>query len=377
MREKMEKKTKIIAFYLPQFHVIPENDKWWGEGFTEWTNVKRGKSFYRGHYQPREPLHDDYYDLSDLKVLEKHTRMAQKAGIFGFCFYHYYFRGRTLLEKPIEQYRSRSKEAFPYCLIWANQSWERTWYRADSKNSVLLQQSYGGKEDWKKQFYYLLNFFKDERYIKVNNKPVYIIYIPQDIRCRRAMFHLWNNMAKEYGFDGIYLIAMKTTFGMDQKTELYDGYMDFEPLFTIREDRSWRKWVQKRKQYMRKKGFVGKVAVDNEYTYRYLSNKAIRRFQKSDKKIYAGVFVGWDNTARKDEDGIIVHGSTPRNFARVVSRGLYLSERKNKEFLFINAWNEWSEGAYLEPDKRYGYAYLELLKKVVQIYQQGKNKYYG
>lgn len=128
---------------------------------------------------------------------------------------------------------------------------------------------------------------------------------------------------------------------------------------------------------MRKKGFVGKVAVDNEYTYRYLSNKAIRRFQKSDKKIYAGVFVGWDNTARKDEDGIIVHGSTPRNFARVVSRGLYLSERKNKEFLFINAWNEWSEGAYLEPDKRYGYAYLELLKKVVQIYQQGKNKYYG
>lgn len=123
--------SKLLSIYLPQFHTIPENNEWWGDGFTEWTNVKRGHPYYPGHYQPREPLHDDYYDLSDLKVLERHTREAAKAGIYGFCFYHYYFQGRTLLEKPIERYRDQSKEPFPYCLIWANQSWARTWYRAN------------------------------------------------------------------------------------------------------------------------------------------------------------------------------------------------------------------------------------------------------
>ena len=133
--------TRLMAIYLPQFHCIPENDEWWGNGFTEWVNVKRGKAFYPGHYQPREPLDDNYYDLSDLKVLEKHTRMARRAGINGFCFYHYYFCGKKLLEKPIENYRDNSKETFPYCLIWANQSWARTLYRANVGNSILLQQT--------------------------------------------------------------------------------------------------------------------------------------------------------------------------------------------------------------------------------------------
>ena len=134
-------KSKVLAIYLPQFHTIPENDEWWGEGFTEWANVRRGRAFYPGHYQPREPLKDNYYNLDDLRVLEKHIRMARKAGIKGFCFYHYYFEGRTLLEKPIEEYRDHSKEDFPYCLIWANQSWARTWYRSKAGNQILLKQA--------------------------------------------------------------------------------------------------------------------------------------------------------------------------------------------------------------------------------------------
>ena len=237
-------RTKVLAIYLPQFHRIPENDEWWGEGFTEWTNVKRGRPFYPGHYQPREPLGDNYYDLSDLKVLEKHTKMAAKAGIYGFCFYHYYSQGNKLLEMPIENYRDNSKEKFPYCLIWANQTWARTWYRAKTGNKVLWKQNYGEQNEWENHFLYLLSFFRDERYIKVGNKPVYIIYLPQDIHYKQPMFELWDSMAKVNGFDGLYLIAMNTCYGKDENARLYDAYMDFEPLFTIQRDNSWRKWLQ-------------------------------------------------------------------------------------------------------------------------------------
>ena len=149
--------------------------------------------------------------------------MARKAGIAGFCFYHYYFCGKKLLEKPIEAYRDRSGETFPYCLIWANQSWMRTWYRAGTKKIVLQQQNYGRAADWEAHFYYLLDFFKDERYIKIDGKPVYVIYLPQDIRCRKQMFAVWQRLARENGLPGICLIAMNTSYGRDQSAELYDA----------------------------------------------------------------------------------------------------------------------------------------------------------
>mgnify|MGYP002511235999 CR=1 FL=1 len=362
-------KSKVLAIYLPQYHAIPENDKWWGAGFTEWTNVKRGRPFYPGHYQPRIPLKGEYYDLSDLKVLEKHTRMARKAGISGFCFYHYYICGKKLLEKPVENYRDKSRENFPYCLIWANQSWARTWYRATKDKEVLLRQSYGTKEDWEMHFYYLLDFFRDKRYIKIRNKPVYIIYMPQDIHVRRQMFHVWDGMAKAHGFDGIYLIAMNTSCGKDSHTELYDAYMDFEPMYTVECDSSWRKWLRNKKYEMRKnikfdrKRIWNGLLADNVYSYSYLSKRALWRFGKSDVKTYAGVFAGWDNTSRKDEDGLIVRGGNPKRFGVALEKCLRLSEKQRKQFVFINAWNEWSEGAYIEPDERYGYACLNRIKR--------------
>lgn len=363
--------SKILSIYLPQFHTIPENDAWWGEGFTEWTNVKRGKPFYSGHYQPRKPLNNFYYDLSDLSVLEKHTRMARKAGISGFCFYHYYFRGRTLLEAPIENYRDQSKEKFPYCLIWANQSWERTWYRALAGNKILLKQSYGVESDWIQHFYYLLDYFKDERYIKVDNKPVYIIYIPQDINCRRQMFSTWNRMAREHGFDGIYLIAMDTSFGRDAREELYDAYMDFEPLSMLRKDESWRKylniWKGRHIDRLRidHKCFWNMIWAKNSYSYSYLCRRIERNAKQSNTITFPGIFSGWDNTARKDERGVIIHGSNPQKFQKHVIKVLKYAEQNKKEFVFLNAWNEWSEGAYLEPDKKYGYAYLSALRRAV------------
>lgn len=368
-------KSKVLSIYLPQFHSIPQNDEWWGKGFTEWTNVRRGKPYYKGHYQPREPLNDDYYDLSDLKVLEKHTKMARKAGIAGFCFYHYYFKGQTLLEKPIEQYRDSSKETFPYCLIWANQSWTRTWYRSGTTNRVLLQQNYGRKGDWAKHFYYLLDFFKDDRYIKIDNKPLYIIYIPQDIRCRKEMFQCWEDLAKENGFAGMFLIAMDTGWGKDKNTSLYDAYMKFEPLNAIHCDDSYRKNLQKWKtahvdkmdsQHTCLKNWL---FAKNAYSYSYLCQKIEREGKTLDDMTYGGVFAGWDNTSRKDEDGMIVSGCTPQRFGKSVERMLRLADKQEKRFVFLNAWNEWSEGAYIEPDKRYGYAYLNELRRAIRRYE--------
>ena len=187
------------------------------------------------------------------------------------------------------------------------------------------------------------------------------------------MFHLWNELSLENGFNGIYLIAMKTYYGMDSMSELYDSYMDFEPAYTIARDHSWRKWIRDKKSIWRKGRYISKnifkniLMLDNIYTYRYLTKQAEKRFIQSEKT-YAGVFAGWDNTARKDEDGLIVTGCSPVNFGRVLRHIMELSERVGKQFIFINAWNEWSEGAYLEPDEKYGYAYLKVLKKEIERY---------
>lgn len=370
-------KSKVLAIYLPQFHSIPENDKWWGKGFTEWTNVKRGKSFYPGHYQPRIPYHKNYYDLSDPSVLEKHIQMARDAKIAGFAFYHYYFTGKKLIEKPIENYRDHSKENFPYCLIWANQSWTRTWYRANGEKEMLLEQVYGEEKEWREQFEYLYSFFEDERYIKIDNKPLYVIYLPQDIKKGKEMFELWNALAKEKGFDGLYLVAMNTGWGLDRTQNLYDAYMNFEPIQTICNDMSYRRQLQQIKRehvekvHREKCNLTNRLFAQNAYTYSYLCKQIEQGYGvESMKKTYLGAFPGWDNSARKDEDSWIIRNSTPKRFGKHVERMLRCSEKLGNEYLFINAWNEWSEGAYLEPDERYGYAYLEELKRSVIRYEK-------
>lgn len=369
-------KSRILTIYFPQFHTIPENDEWWGKGFTEWTNVRRGKAYYPGHYQPREPFHDNYYDLSDLKVLEKHTRMARRAGIAGFCFYHYYFCGKTLLEKPIEEYRDYSQETFPYCLIWANETWSRTWYRSNAGGKVLLRQVYGNKDDWEKHFQYLLKFFRDERYIKINNKPIYIIYIPQDIPVRRQMFEYWQMLAKENGFNGLYLIAMNTSRGKDKSKKLYDAYMNFEPMCTLHNDDSYRSVIQAWKKERidnivpDKKTIRNALFMNNTFSYSYVCKQIEKKGQELDENTYAGVFTGWDNTARKDEEGIIIPRSSPKRFGKNIKKMLMLAEKQNKKFVFLNAWNEWSEGPYIEPDKKYGYAYLNELRQAIRCYEK-------
>ncbi len=373
---KNNMRTRLITIYLPQFHEIKENNEWWGQGFTEWTNVKRGRPFYPGHYQPRVPYQNNYYDLSNLEVLEAHTRLAQKAGIYGFGFYHYYFSGRKLLETPIEQYRDNSKETFPYCLIWANQSWARTWYRADAGMKILLKQEYGSKNEWIKHYNYLNTFFIDPRYIKIDNKPVYIIYLPQDIEARNEMFDVWNRMAIANGFSGIYLIAMNTGLGYDKANNLYNAYMNFEPLRAMRADTSVKSvlqmWKEKQTDKIKKTQTIKNfLYTQNAYVYNDLCKNIEKGYRVPSKtKTMFGAFAGWDNTSRKDEAGVIVRNSTPKRFGLHIKRMLELSEKNGNEFLFLNAWNEWSEGAYIEPDKRYEFKYLEELEEIMHEHNE-------
>ena len=238
----------------------------------------------------------------------------------------------------------------------------------------MLQQVYGGPEAWKKHFQYLLSFFKDERYIKIDGKPVYVIYLPQDIKCRREMFQLWNELAKENGFNGIYLIAMNTGWGYDNRKTLYDAYMNFEPIHTITTDASVRNNIQQLKgKYVdkmdiSKKSIKNWLFTKNAYSFRFVA-KQIEKVKQENKKVFLGTFAGWDNTSRKDEDGFVVTGSTPEKFKKHLEKMLVFSEKMGNEYLFLNAWNEWSEGAYIEPDEKYGYAYLKAIQDVVQRYE--------
>lgn len=188
---------KILALYLPQYHRIPENDNWWGEGFTEWINVKKGTPLFKGHYQPKIPLNNNYYDLSDGngEVWRWQAELAREYGIYGFCIYHYWFEGKMLLEKPMEILLRRKDIDVNYCICWANETWRRTWYGL--RNEVLIEQTYGTEDDWKNHFKYLLPFFKDSRYIKIKNRPVIHIYRSSEIENLSLMRTLWDSMAIE------------------------------------------------------------------------------------------------------------------------------------------------------------------------------------
>ncbi|HFR3551845.1 TPA: glycoside hydrolase family 99-like domain-containing protein, partial [Streptococcus suis] len=193
---------KTIAFYLPQFHSIPENDEWWGKGFTEWTNMKAAKPLFEGHNQPRIPLNNNYYNLLDEKTMEWQVELAKKHGLYGFCFYHYWFNGHMLLEKPMEIMRQSEKINFPYTICWANEPWTNAW-KSDGNEKTLIAQHYGREKEWKQHFEYLLQFFKDKNYIVENNKPLLLIYRPEIIECLNEMLDYWNKLAIEAGFSGI------------------------------------------------------------------------------------------------------------------------------------------------------------------------------
>ena len=356
--------TKILAFHLPQFHSFPENDEWWGKGFTEWVNVKKSKSLYKGHKQPNEPLNDYYYNLMDKETRRWQAETAKKYGIYGFCYYHYWFDGRLLMEKPLEALLEEKDIDLPFCFCWANEPWTRAW---DGRTStVIMPQRYGGEKEWKEHIDYLMPFFRDDRYIKVDNKPMLVLYRTNNIDNCEQMIEYWNDVCKSEGFDGIHVAEEYNSFQQKPFCKNAEAMVDFEPLFTLRRQHTWKDNIDKALEHVRGKWLMKDAKSKlKAFSYKQIWSRIVKTEFHTDKPIYLGAYVDWDNTPRRGATGTVAVGASPETFEHFFEIQYKRAQRMNSEFVFINAWNEWAEGAYLEPDKKNGVAYLEAIKRVV------------
>lgn len=351
--------TKILALYLPQFHETPENNAWWGEGFTEWTNTRKAERLYAHHYQPRIPLDENYYDLSDPGVMVQQAAMAKRFGIHGFCYYHYWFSGTQMLHQPLLSMLATPEIDIPFCLSWANDSWNKAW--DGEERQILIQQEYGEEVDWEKHLQYLIPFFKDDRYIKENDKPVFFIYRTIGFSRMEEMLSFWDRRLKQEGFTGIHIVETLNSFQQSPNCPSSRAVFTFEPMFTLRKEISFSNKIRGRLQLMFGMKFLMKDTYDRVW-------KAVLKTAGADygnKEVYRGAFVDWDNTPRKGIRGLIITGASPHKFGKFLRRLLRISHGENGKYLVINAWNEWAEGCYLEPDQKFQFQYLEEIKKAI------------
>lgn len=367
---------KTIAFYLPQFHSIPENDRMWGEGFTEWNNMKAARPLFENHNQPRIPLNHNYYNLLEDDVLKWQVDLANEYGVDAFCFYHYWFDGKKLLEKPVERFLELSKLNKEYCLCWANEAWTKAW--VSKSDDVLYPQVYGSKKNWEEHFRYLLPFFKDSRYIKDDGKPLFIIYRPELIECLNEMLDYFNERAKEEGFSGMCFAYQQIAYDLLQsKDESRFTYnIEYEPAYCMHELQS----ENKAYSYLFKLGkFIDSICMRlfnktlssfylnkvRTLDYDEMWKKCIERIPEDEKHV-AAVFTDWDNTPRRGKKGIVAKGANPEKFEYYLRKKVeMINKYYSTNYLFIFAWNEWAEGGYLEPDEKFKYGYLEAIKKVI------------
>lgn len=369
---------KIITFYLPQFHEIPENNKWWGKGFTEWVNVKKAKPLFNGHYQPRIPENKNYYNLLNKTTIEWQANIAKKYGIYGFCFYHYWFDGHMLLEKPMEIFLNDKNININFCISWANEDWTNAW--TDGDNKTLISQTYGIKQDWIKHFNYFLKFFKDNRYIKINNKPLLIIYRPELIGCLNEMLDTWNELAIKEGFDGIEFAYQHYNFSTikNKDDSRFSYQIEYQPQYCMKEIENRKliivlKKLKNKADIFFQKIFHKKIEISSifkgnfkKYDYDELWNNILKR-NPENKKNVPGAFVGWDNTPRKGTRGSVVINNTPDKFESYMIKQINNAKEKyKKDMIFMFAWNEWAEGGYLEPDEKYKFKYLQAIKNSLE-----------
>ncbi len=363
MRNSTEKTVnayaaRLIAFYLPQFHPIPENDEWWGRGFTEWTNVAKAKPLFRGHYQPHVPADLGFYDLRVAETRAAQAEMARAHGIEAFCYYHYWFGGKRILERPFNEVLRSGQPDFPFCFCWANQTWTGIWH--GSPERILIEQTYPGYGDHKLHFDVLLEAFTDERYLKIDGKPIFLIYRPKELPESKNVIAFWKEMALKAGLKGLYVI------GVSEQPEWNPNEYGFDASMVQRLP-SRKKWVSKRhpiKWFMNKyHQITHKPAI---YSYK---DELPETITPSDSGIikYPCIIPNWDNTPRCGEEGLVLHESTPE-FFRTKLRELLRETKKipcEHNLIFIKAWNEWAEGNHLEPDHRFGMQYLRVVREEV------------
>ena len=353
---------KKFAFFLPQFHEIQENNEWWGQGFTEWVNVKNASPLYAGHLQPKKPLGDNYYNLLEKETVEWQTNLMKKYGVDGMIYYHYYFCGKKLLEKPAENLLEWKDIPQNFFFCWANHSWCRSW---NGSKELLLEQTYGSKKEWEEHFSYLLPFFKDDRYEKKNNKPVFMIYDPS-FKERKEMFDFFDAQCKKNGFDGICIIETYSARNWPMDLEELKAHKSTqtayvflrEPalsqyLYALASKVSLRRVVNKIRRTLAERG-IGKYVM--KFSGNKLFDLQMKHYQYSDDVLH-GLFFEWDNTPRHKHRGYIIEPVDKVHFLR------YMETIKGEEYVFINAWNEWAEGMMLEPTEENGYKYLEWIKE--------------
>lgn len=351
----MMKYPKLIAFFLPQFHQIPENDLWWGEGFTEWSNTRKAKPLFKNHMQPHEPLEDNYYSLLDIETHRWQADLAKKYGIYGFCYYHYWFNGKKLLERPMELLLNNADIDIHYCISWANETWARTW--SGKRKEILIQQQYGNRDDWEAHLQYLLPFFRDRRYIKIEGKLLFILYRAADIKNCGEMITYWNKRLKEIDMPELYVIETLSGAQKKKVCTKTQASLEFEPMHTVR---------NKMPFYMLKREAIGRLKLWKLGIYIKLDyEKICKKIVKRDTNAFPGFFPTWDNTPRMGKRAMIITGSNIQLYKKYLRLQCEKAMRHNREFVFINAWNEWGEGAHLEPDQKNGYGYLKATKSVL------------
>lgn len=382
-------KARVIALYLPQFHPTPENDRWWGPGFTEWTNVAKAKPLFRGHQQPRIPADLGFYDLRLPETREQQAQLAREAGVEGFCYYHYWFgNGRQLLERPLQEVVASGKPDFPFCICWANHTWSnKTWERksAVQKNSVLMEQTYPGTEDDIAHFNTLLPMFKDRRYMTVDGKLIFAIYDPFGFKNVQQFIATWRCLAEENGLPGFHFIGMTPSTltirtapdgtrqrvmpNLESSAEIYRRVLDlgFDAVNSLGKRRGEMlyegKWKNIAKTVLRHIGFpTGSMRYDYERTVR-------NYFAPEDtwENVYPSILPQWDRTPRvASMDGVYVN-ATPEKFENHIRQALSLIKDKQPEhrILFLKSWNEWGEGNYVEPDMEWGHGFIDAIHNAV------------
>ncbi len=360
-------KAIVLALYLPQFHPTPDNNLWWGEGFTEWTNVAKASKLYRGHYQPRIPGSLGFYDLRLPEVREQQAEMAKRAGVSAFCYYHYWFgNGKKELERPFEEVVFSGKPDFPFCLCWANTSWELKQWNKDgtSKNRTLCEQLYPGESDNEQHFYSLLQAFKDPRYYRYQGKPVFVVTMPLQLKGCQQFIDQWNRLAKENGLEGFHFIGQIRN---PQNDSLVNRVLDlgFNAVNIIRLDNfeyTTTSIIRRGFNYLTHQ-LLNKPYVND---YKRILPCFISEIDKQDN-VYPTIVPNWDHTPRSGRGGYLYENCDPRLFeehCRMVFNEVEMKQ-ENDRIVFLKSWNEWGEGNYVEPDMRYGYGYIDALHKAL------------
>jgi lipopolysaccharide biosynthesis protein len=362
-------KISAIAIHLPQFHPFTENDTWWGKGFTEWTNVTQSKPLFKNHYQPHLPADLGFYDLRLEETRIAQANLAQSYGIDGFCYYHYWFNQKRLLNRPLDDMLKTQIPDFPFMLCWANENWTRRW---DGKESdVLIKQEYNLKDDEQHINFLCENFFQDKRYIKVNQKPFFIVYRPNLFPNIQQTTDIWRERAIKLGIGELYLGYMQS-FGQDftPQSKGFDVAVEFPP-HSLGVSRIKPPLFER---VLHKLGIKKSPFYENDiFDY---AQYVMKRTQKElpEYPFYPTIMPMWDNTARKKsgKNAAIYLNSTPELYAKVLEYVCQQTQQKNKEnaFVFINAWNEWAEGNHLEPCQKWGLKYLEKTKEIITKYHK-------